>query len=266
MILKSESRSNHVFPNNVIVAKDYIHIFDGGGGLNNNKVFLIHDLQGNFINSYHETDDLERRKMILFGCKSTFNLSNGNIFFNYPLCDTIYEIREQKLIPAFYFDFGGKKFSKDMFKFQNIDDLEVFDILTEIKENQGISSIEYYSVTQRFLHFSLDDFEHNGYIGFFNIINKHTIIGHHIIDDMYFTGNKYSPKAWELPTKGTIEEDLIWQIEAGFLKSAYESYKKRTPKEKWDMFLLEYHDAVDALENLDEEDNPVLMRVKVKLK
>lgn len=44
----------------------------------------------------------------------------------------------------------------------------------------------------------------------------------------------------------------------------YETYKKKLSKEKWEMFCKHQAKMVDVCSKLDEESNPVLLRMKLK--
>ena len=44
----------------------------------------------------------------------------------------------------------------------------------------------------------------------------------------------------------------------------YETYKKKLSKEKWDIFCEHNPKLVEVCSQLDEESNPVLLRMKLK--
>jgi hypothetical protein len=82
---------------------------------------------------------------------------------------------------------------------------------------------------------------------------------------MYFIGNRFSPNSDQLPV-GKYKEDLIWQLDADYLKQVYEKYKKRMGQNEWKEFCLKHEKLVSICENIQEDDNPILMRIKIKLK
>ena len=61
-------------------------------------------------------------------------------------------------------------------------------------------------------------------------------------------------------------DDLLLYVEADELISIHKNYKKNVTKEAWDDFCSKNAHLVSICENLKEEDNPVLLRIKVKLK
>ena len=259
-----------VYPTNLLIEGEHVFLSNRGikpimsNGENETSEYALYefDLQGNLIDSYYKLNDVMRKKMAHFLPVRSFDANNNKIYFHYPFCDTIYEIKNKDLLPVFYLDFGTKKLSEDMFQ-KNIRD--ILDIVADIKRNQGVFTTKTFGITTNFIHFAFQDFENNGYVAFYDIKNDQTVIGHHLVDDILFLGNKYTLESWKLP-KSMDGEDLIWHIEANHLKDAYESYKKRASKDEWSKFCSKHKGIFDICENLDEEDNPVLARIKINLK
>lgn len=256
------NRRLDMFPYNIILNNNYIYLFNNGISSSNDHVLAEYTLNGEKIASYYEPNDIMRKKISFFLPIKTFNQNNNEIFFHYPFCDTIYKIESRKLYPAYYLDFGNKKIPNDIFNknFKN-----AYDISAEIKKNRGLFWMPYCNITSGFIHFTIQDFENNGYIAFYNKSNNHTIIGHKIIDDKYFVGNDYELKVWQLP-KNMDKNWLIWHIDPERLKAAYNTFKKQATEKEWNQFCVKYPKIVEVCKSVQNDDNPVLVRMKISLK
>lgn len=219
------------------------------------------DLAGHQLDAYYEPDELSKIKKQFFGSMKPFEPVGDQLYFKPSMCDTIYEIKDKELVPAYYFDFGKKKLPGEIFR-GAADGLEV---VKKIKKNQGVFSAFYYGITPGFIHFTIDDYDNNGYIGFYDTGSGRSLIAHHIVDDLYFKGCKYTPKSWQLP-KNMDGGDIIWHVEPGFLKSTCAAYAQRATRDEWEAFCRDHADLVSLCNNLKDDDNPVLLRIKVKLK
>lgn len=257
-----------VYPLNLIIMQDRIFLYNrsisptisNGQNEQSKHILSEFDLQGNLIDSYFEPDEVVRKKVDYVHPINSLNGCEQKIFFNYPWCDTIYEIKNQKLLPAFYLDYGDKKLPERIFK-KEIKD--IFDIVRDIKNNQGIHIKKYYNITPHFIHFTIQDYENNGYIAFYDRKNDTTLIGHHIVDDIYLTGNKYTIQGGQLP-KNMDGDELIWTVEPNELKKACQAYKDRATKAEWMEFLSLHPDIVVVCENSRKDNNPILIRIKIK--
>ena len=237
------------------------HTSDAGFGPASD-IFIEYDTEGNMIDSYYSPNKVFRKKIRYVLPVQSFLSTGDQRYFKYSFCDTIFEIKNRALIPAYYLDFGNRKVPEKIFKDDNING--ILDIAGAIKKNGGIFDTRYFSITPDYVYFYFNDSERNNYyIAFFNPANAQTIKGNQIVDDIFFKGNKYLLK--DAP-KNMDGEDLLWPVEAFDFINAYKSYKQRATKEEWDEFCSKHANIVAICEKLKEDDNPVLLRIKVKLK
>ena len=57
---------------------------------------------------------------------------------------------------------------------------------------------------------------------------------------------------------------LLWPLPAFFLLNGYKQYKAHLSSDEWKLFCEKNRKLVEICESLSEEDNPVLLRIKVK--
>jgi hypothetical protein len=260
-----------VFPRNLAVLNNRFYLYNLGvessqsNGTYNHTAYSFEelDLQGNALGSFHEIDDISRTTTYYYSIFNNFDLNKDRLYFNFPLSNIIYEIIDNRLIPSFDIDFGNKKLKENIFD-GNIQ--SPLDIVKAIRQYEGVYHIDLFNVTSEFLFFDFFDFEHNGYIVLHNFEKNKTLIGHQIIDDIFFIGNKFSPnKFMDLPM-GKSENEIIWQIDAAYLKDVYEKYKKSSNPEEMLIFQKEHKDLAIICENIKEDDNPILAKIKIRTK
>ena len=236
------------------------HASDAGFGPASH-IFIEYDTEGNMIDSYYSPNNAFRKKIRYVQPTQSFMSTGEQLYFRYSFCDTIFEIKNRALIPVYYLDFGNKKIPEKIFKDYNIKG--GLEIVSAVRKNGGLFLTQFFGIASDFIYFSFEDFERNNYIAFYNPANDITIKGNQIMDDMFFKGNKYLLK--DAP-KNMDGEDLLWPVEAFDFINAYKSYKQRATKEEWDEFCSKHANIVAICEKLKEDDNPVLLRIKVKLK
>ena len=62
-----------------------------------------------------------------------------------------------------------------------------------------------------------------------------------------------------------VEEDcLLWLVEPSWLLNGYDFFKNNLSEEEWDKFTKKHSKIVEICSKLNEESNPVLIRIKIK--
>ena len=90
-----------------------------------------------------------------------------------------------------------------------------------------------------------------------------SLSGHRIIDDVFFPNNTYVLKWANLPI--TLEDDcLIWLVSPSWLLRGYETYEKELTAEKWERFCKKYPNLINVCSTLNEESNPVILKMRIK--
>ena len=58
--------------------------------------------------------------------------------------------------------------------------------------------------------------------------------------------------------------DLIWPVQPKVLLDGYEAYRDVLSKERWELFRKKFPRLVEVCEQLKDDDNPVLLKIKLK--
>ena len=87
--------------------------------------------------------------------------------------------------------------------------------------------------------------------------------GVQIVDDMYFKNNaiKLTPKI--LPHV-IIDGYMYSTISPSLLDELYTNSKNSMSAQEWNSFKQKHAALVDLCENISEEDNPILLKIKLK--
>jgi len=190
---------------------------------------------------------------------NAFSVCDEKVYFNYPFCDTIYQIAGQKYSPAYYIDFGNKKHPEGLITEKD----GILEIEAKVKRLESVMSLYTYDITPRFVYLGFDDFERNVYMSLYSLQTGKVLTGRTIIDDLYFPGNRM------VLTHNNIavnmdKEELLWHIEPRVLLEGYETTRNSMNKEAWNAFSEKHPRLVSICSKLKEDDNPVLLRVKLK--
>ena len=108
-----------------------------------------------------------------------------------------------------------------------------------------------------------DDFERNVYMSLYSLQTGKVLTGRTIIDDLYFPGNRI------VLTHNNIavnmdKEEILWHVEPGVLLEGYEKSRKSMGENDWNVFCKKHPKLVSVFSMLKADDNPVLLRVKLK--
>jgi hypothetical protein len=57
---------------------------------------------------------------------------------------------------------------------------------------------------------------------------------------------------------------LLWLVDPSWLLQGYEYYKEKLSSEKWTEYCKRYPLVTEVCGKLDEESNPVLLKIKIK--
>lgn len=182
-------------------------------------------------------------------------------YLKYPFCDTIFSISQdlRKISAIYSIDYGKKKRP-----YIKIDSDE--DVLTwERKLNKLDDYLETASmgIGDYFLYLGTIDKAYNGYMTLYSLHSKKVISARKLIDDMYLKGNIIPITAKCIP-HNIDGNDIIWEIEPNILLKGYKQFWSDMSELKREEFKLNYPDWYNLCTSLKEEDNPVLLRIKIK--
>lgn len=222
-----------------------------------NKVLRSFTEEDEEISSFLELSPIEKTKMRYYLNWNAFSSNAGKHYFTYCYCDTIYSLDINKVTPTFYLDFGKYK----------VDYSEVEPNDGVVAINKKLSRKEYVSlwgfqVCSDFLMLGLG-FNGKTSLCFYSLKTGKIMNGVNIVDDMYFKNNILKLKYTNLPHI-VIDDYLYAPISPTVLINGYTNSKQSMSLQEWDDFKQKHAFLVDLCENISEEDNPVLLKIKLK--
>lgn len=250
-----------IYPNNIIAKDNHFYIMNDGTTYHRitNDIVFKYDEQGEYIESFFNIDQTTMNIISnVLPLKSLSSFKN-DIYINYPFCNIIYKINDKQITNKYELNFGRKNLPLD--KLNNAKDINEID--TYIKKNEGVNSLVYYAICSPFSLFTFYDYQLNGYILLYNENSNKPLIAHQIIDDLYFKGNRIKLKPWELPIL-LNDNTIYYHMEPNKLISLLQEYKNKLNSDKWQIFIKNHSQLIDKISKMKEDDNPVLLAIKLK--
>lgn len=255
---------------------NFISRVNGGYGMN-----VMADSQGNFYKTnrcYKETPHrllmVNDKDSVSFGrveaddfimvnhysFTNEFDYHNGRVYYSYPCSDTIFDVTGGKQIPVWYIDYNGKNLPTD----------KIFAANKSLDESMKIMSrysdcllTDVFQVTDDFLYVGSLDGEKHGIISLYSFKTGKVLSGHRLVDDIFFPDNTFAFKPFRMPV-AVEENSLFWLVDPLWLLQGYEYYKEKLSPPKWDEYCKRHPQMSDVCRKLDEESNPVLLKIKIK--
>lgn len=202
---------------------------------------------------------IEQQKMLFTSSRYPFSKYREIIYFQYPYCDTIYQIKGETLYPVYYFDFGNRKLPKEAN--DGTDEPENF--WKAVEQNKGVFTIWNFHRGNNYLAMLFMDYRWKYYMVFHSLNDQKTFIGNFIRDDIFFKGNEFEVNLF--PYSYNMEgNDIITAIDSDKLLKLYHAYRNRISDSEWKTFSNKYPQLATICETITEDDNPVLLRIKTK--
>ena len=200
--------------------------------------------------------------LALYASPDLFDNNMLSIYYlNYAYCDTIFAISQNlKDFSAKYFiDYGKNKLS-------NIEVRPDEDVLTWRKKLSALSN--YLNTVSMgfgddYLYIGTADKIYDGYLTLHSFKNKKTVTARKLIDDMYLKGMVVPITAKRIP-QNMDDNDIIWAVESEILINGFKQYWSNLSEPRREAFKRDYAEWYRICTSLKEDDNPVLMRIKVK--
>lgn len=186
-----------------------------------------------------------------------FVVSDSCFYLTYPFCDTIYSISPdmKKIARAYYIDYGDKKLPDIPIDLRD-DCLSWEKKLNRLDDYVKTNSI---GIGNDFLYMGITDKNHKGYFTLYSKRSKKILTAKKLVDDMYLQGNVISITPKQIP-HNMDGNDIIWEVEPSILLDGYQQLstaEREVLKQKYPAW-----DKVCS--SLKEDDNPILLRIKVK--
>ena len=252
----------------IVSVKGKTILFDGGSHSSSKATNLLFqfdekdDLQAEFF----EIPPLANRITAFFVNPRALTRDEESVYFHFPYNNYIYQINAETLeySPRYKVDYGDRTFTWDMFD-ENVG--HVKDWVTQSKNEKNASMCEILSLNDYFLFTSRDN-DRNYYLSLYSNRTGKVLSGNKLKDDMYFKGNVIVLKGGKpsavLGRHGNDGGDLIWPVQPKVLLKGYKAYREVLSKERWELFRKKYPRLVEVCEQLNEDDNPVLLKIKLK--
>lgn len=222
-----------------------------------NKALYAFTEKDEELSSFLDISPVEKTKLNYFLNWNTFSTYAGKPCFTYSHADTIYSLDADKATPTFCFDFG--KYKVDYREVEPTDDMIAIDKKIRNKEYVTLWSFQFYS---DLLILGLG-FDEKASLCFYSLKTGQFMNGMRIVDDMYLKNNTLKLRYTNLPHI-VIDGYLYAPISPTTLINGYTNYKQSASSQEWNTFKQEHALLIDLCESISEEDNPVLLRIKLK--
>lgn len=228
-------------------------------GPKNRKLLVAFTNEDKKIALFFNRSRLEANKLLYFHGLNAFSRCGNQVYFHYSLCDTIYSVASiDHVSPTFYLDFGK-------YKIDYSDVTDVDKCLDIEKKNSCKDYIRVFGfqVLPNYLVLALGKNGETVSLCFYSFKTNKFMNGINIIDDMYFKGCVFPLRYRNLPIS-VIDNYLYCSVSSSLLLQAYKKYKESISSGDWNEFKRRYPNIVDICKSISNEDNPILLRVRIK--
>lgn len=178
-------------------------------------------------------------------------------YLSYPYCDTIYSISSdlKKTAPAYYIDYTPKK----------LPDIPIEPTDDVLSWEKKLSRLDDYLKTSsfgfgdKFLYIGITDKHYKGYFTLYSKRSKKVFTAKKLVDDMYLKGNVIRVTGKRIP-HNMDGDDIIWEVEPSILLDGYQQLSTA----EQEVLKQKYPAWYKVCSSLKEDDNPILLRIKVK--
>ena len=189
-----------------------------------------------------------------------FDSHNGRVYYSYPCCDTIFDVTGGKKVPVWYIDYNGKNLPVDKIFAED----KSLDESRKVKAKyRDCFSTDVFQVTENFLYVGSVDGEKHGIVSLYSFKTGNVMSGHRLVDDVFFPDNTFTFRPFRMPI--AVEgNSLLWLVDPSWLLQGYEYYKENLSPDKWNEYCKLHPQVTEVCSKLDEESNPVLLKIKIR--
>ena len=255
---------------------NFISKVKGGYGMN-----VAADAQGNFYKTDRCYEDTPNRLLMIndkdsisfgkieadyfvmvnhYSFTNEFDSHNGRVYYSYPCCDTIFDVTGGKKVPVWYIDYNGKNLPVDKIFAED----KSLDESRKVKAKyRDCFSTDVFQVTENFLYVGSVDGEKHGIVSLYSFKTGNVMSGHRLVDDVFFPDNTFTFRPFRMPI--AVEgNSLLWLVDPSWLLQGYEYYKENLSPDKWNEYCKLHPQVTEVCSKLDEESNPVLLKIKIR--
>ena len=259
-VFLSESKTDYLGFEFVYIGNNNYIFLDRNTIEHGNKLFTIMDNQGVIKRRLFKQSKTEAKKSgFLVNARSLVTLKS-TLYFIYPYCDTIYSIDNKLNITyPYYINYDNKKIPEK---------------LLSVNDNQDawekkLSRLDDYihavaiGVTENYIYIGSVNKSFQAFFTLYSKKDKHVLTAHKLVDDMLLKGNIFNVTAKNMPYN-MDGNDILWPLDPHYLINGYKHYMSYLSETGREEFRKKYPELVKICTTLKEDDNPVILRIKVK--
>lgn len=251
-----------IYPEDVVYKENSFYIMKDGMPYQRDDDYLIYRYNhaGELVNRLFKGDEAAHSAISFISSASALSVYRDELYFTYHFCDTLYRFTDGHFTPFLLVDVGDKFIPPD--KVKGVKELKELEAI--IKQEKGwYGGILSYYLGDPVSVFTFLDYQYIGYLSLYNRSTGQTLTATHLYDDLLFKGHRFRLKAWKLP-KLYKDGILYYVADPSDLMEAMEDYKRRISAEAWEAFCRKRREIVDQIRQMKEDDNPVLVKLRVK--
>ena len=183
-------------------------------------------------------------------------------YVNNPFENVVFSIAEnnmEDIKPVYYMDYG----SKNIDKIEVTEDDDFMSWLKKLETTDDYMTIVSFGVSDDYLFAGSTDNLYNGYLTLYSKKTKNSLSARKLVDDMFLKGNVIPITAKRIP-HNMDGNDIIWEMEPEILINGFKQHWSNLSEPRREAFKRDYAEWYRICTSLKEDDNPVLMRIKVK--
>ena len=225
-----------------------------------NKLLSIIKNKGDKREFLFKRTRLEAKKSTFMDNYRSITFFKSTIFFMYPYSDTIYSINyKDKIKPLYYINYGNKKIPVGILNIQD-------DVLTwekKIHKLEDYMLLSAIGVTENYIYIGSINKSFQAFFTLYLKKDKHILTAHKLVDDMFLKGNEIMITAKNMPHE-IDGNDILWPLDPEYLINGYKHYMSYLSEAGREEFRKKHPGLVKICTTLKEDDNPVILRIKVK--
>lgn len=246
---------------------DKILAFIGSPNHSDNYMFSLIDREGKKRNIINRGWEAAIKSRAMCNWRSVSEIDTC-YYFNYAYCDTIFWLSRnlESYAPAYYIDFGKKKLREIEIMSPEegtVNEKAVYAFWESLKHESDYMKISSIGIGDNYLYIGSTDKSHSGYLTLYSTKTKKCFSSHKLMDDMFLKGN-IIPITGKRMMKNMDGNDILWEIEPEILMDGFKQYWSNLSAPRREAFKRDYAEWYRICTTLKEDDNPVLMRIKVK--
>lgn len=185
---------------------------------------------------------------------------DSSFYLNYPYCDTIFSITPSEIITAKYaIDYGNMKLRNFIIdKDESLNNWE-----DRLRKSGDYLSVASYGISDHYVYIGSIDNNNVGYLTLYSFKSQQAISAHKLIDDIFLKGNIIPLTAKQIP-HNMVGNEIIWELEPDILISGFNRYWSKLSDSDKESFKFQYPDLYHICTLLKDDDNPILLKMRIK--